>query len=148
MLFEFATVAAFLLMGAIFVLGALFFGILIRPNNPEEEKSSIYECAERPIGGAWFRFNPRFYILALVFIVFDVEIALMYPVATVFRSWAANGMGWVALVEIATFLGILFAGLAYIWARGDLNWIKQIQREKVMDEKTLKKVISDASATH
>ena len=148
MLFEFATVAAFLLMGAVFVLGALILGILIRPNNPEEEKSSIYECAERPIGGAWFRFNPRFYILALVFIVFDVEIALMYPVATVFRSWAANGLGWVALIEIATFLGILFAGLAYIWARGDLNWIKQIQREKVMDETILKKVISDASATH
>ena len=148
MLFEFATVAAFLLMGAIFVLGALLFGVLVRPDWPEKEKSSTYECAERPIGGAWFRFNPRFYILALIFIVFDVEIALMYPVATVFRSWVDNGLGWVALVEIATFLGILFAALVYVWARGDLNWIKQIQHEKVMDEKILKRVISDASATH
>ena len=147
MLFEYAIVAAFLLLGAIFVLGALVFGILVRPNRPSKEKSSTYECGERPIGVAWFRFNPRFYILALVFIVFDVEIALMYPVATVFRSWVENGNGWVALIEIAAFLGILFAALAYIWARGDLNWIKQIQREKVMDEKTLKQVIRDAS-TH
>ena len=146
MLFEYAIVAAFLLLGAIFVLGALVFGILVRPNRPSKEKSSTYECGEIPIGSAWFRFNPRFYVLALVFIVFDVEIALMYPVATVFRKWVTNDNGWVALIEIAAFLGILFAALAYIWARGDLDWIKQIQREKVMDEKTLKQVIRDASS--
>lgn len=148
MLFEFATVAAFLFMGAFFILGALLLGIFIRPNNPEAEKSSTYECGEIPIGGAWFRFNPRFFVLALVFIVFDVEIALMFPVATVFRSWVDSGFGWLALVEIATFLGILFAALVYVWARGDLNWIKQIQREKVMDEQIFKKVIGNAPATH
>ena len=80
------------------------------------------------MGQAWFNFNPRFYIIALIYIVFDVEIAFVYPVATVFSRWVGAGRGLFALVEIALFVAILLLGLAYVWAKGDLNWIRTMRR--------------------
>ena len=124
MLTAYASVAAFFLVAIIFVLGALLFGRVIRPNRPYPEKRETYECGEQPVGPAWFNFNPRFYIIALIFIVFDVEIAFIYPVARVFRSWQTQGSGWFAFVEIFTFVAILLVGLAYVWRKRDLDWIR------------------------
>jgi NADH-quinone oxidoreductase subunit A len=127
MLMAYASVAAFFLVAIGFVLGSLLFGKLIRPDNLYAEKVETYECGEAPVGPAWFNFNPRFYIVALIYIIFDVEIAFIYPVATVFRRWVDQGSGLFALIEIFLFVAILMVGLVYVWAKGDLEWIRSIK---------------------
>ena len=124
--FDFAQVLVFMLLAVGFVLAALTFSRIVAPKVPGPDKGVIYECGERPIGDAWFKFNPRFYIIALVFVVFDVEIALTFPVAVVFRAWKESGVGLIALSELLIFMLILISGLAYVWKKGDLEWIKQI----------------------
>ena len=127
--FHFANVLLFSATAILFVFGSLLAGHFLRPRAPTREKSMIYECGEKPIGQAWFNFNPRFYLIALVFVIFDVELAFIYPVVTVFRDWIARGQGVLALAEIATFVGILAVGLVYIWAKGDLEWLKRLPVE-------------------
>jgi NADH-quinone oxidoreductase subunit A len=127
MLMAYASVAAFFLVAIGFVVGSLLVGKLIRPDNLYAEKVETYECGEAPVGPAWFNFNPRFYIVALIYIIFDVEIAFIYPVATVFRRWVDQGNGLFAFVEIFVFVAILMVGLAYVWAKGDLEWIRSIK---------------------
>ena len=127
MLMAYASVAAFFLVAIVFVLGALVLGKFIRPAHMYEEKLTTYECGEEPVGSAWFNFNPRFYIIALIYIVFDVEIAFIYPVATVFKRWVTQGSGWFAFLELISFVGILMLGLAYVWAKGDLEWIRSMR---------------------
>lgn len=124
--FDFAMVLIFVVAGVGFAVANLLIGALLRPRFPNPDKAMIYECGERPIGPAWFNFNPRFYIIALVFVIFEVEIALTIPVALIFRDWVFQGKGVVALVEILAFILILFTGLVWIWARRDLDWIKRI----------------------
>src|SRR5262249_21185621 len=108
----------------------LGLGLLLRPSNPNPGKLTTYECGEPPSGPAWINFNIRFYLIALVFVIFDVELAFIYPVAAVFKQWIADGRGGVALAEIAAFLGILFVGLIYVWAKGDLEWLKRLPVER------------------
>jgi NADH-quinone oxidoreductase subunit A len=127
MLFEYASVGAFFLVAILFVFGALLFGRFLRPNRMYVKKLETYECGEEPVGQAWFNFNPRFYIIALIYIVFDIEIAFIYPVAAVFKRWVSAGQGWFALVEVLVFIGILMLGLAYVWVKGDLEWIRTIR---------------------
>ena len=127
MQFDFAMVLVFVVAAVGFALTNLLIGALLRPKFPNLEKEMIYECGERPIGGAWFNFNPRFYIIALIFVIFEVEIALTIPVALVFRKWVYDGIGLVALAEILAFVAILFTGLIWIWVRKDLEWVKQIE---------------------
>jgi NADH-quinone oxidoreductase subunit A len=127
MLMAYASVAAFFLVAIGFILGSLLFGKLLRPNNLYPEKLETYECGEAPVGPAWFNFNPRFYIIALIYIVFDVEIAFVYPVATVFKRWVEQGSGLFAFVEIFLFVAILMLGLVYVWVKGDLEWIRSIK---------------------
>jgi NADH-quinone oxidoreductase subunit A len=103
----------------------LTIGWLLRPKVDEDAKLGVYECGETPIHQAWFNFNPRFYIVALIFLIFDVEVAFTYPVAVVFKRWVEEGAGYVALFEIALFVGILAIGLAYIWVKGDLEWVRR-----------------------
>lgn len=127
MLMAYASVAAFFLVAIGFIVGSLLAGKLIRPNNLYAEKLETYECGEAPVGPAWFNFNPRFYIIALIYIVFDVEIAFIYPVATVFKRWVDQGDGLFALCEILVFVAILMLGLLYVWLKGDLEWIRAIK---------------------
>lgn len=101
----------------------------IRPHRPNPEKLTTYECGEDPTGTAWGQFNPRFYIVALIFILFDVEIVFLFPWATVFGKKelieGTNGIwGWFALAEMFIFIAVLSLGLAYAWAKGFLDWIK------------------------
>ncbi len=126
MQFDFAVVGIFLAAAFAIVGLALLLGRLVRPNHPDPVKSSTYECGELPIGSGWFNFNPRFYQLALLFLVFDVEIALTWPVAVVARRWIAEGKGGTAVVEILLFLAILVVALAFLWGRGDLDWVRDI----------------------
>lgn len=127
MKFDFAMVLVFAVSAIGFALTNLLVGALLRPRFPNPEKEMIYECGEVPTGSAWFNFNPRFYIIALVFVVFEVEIALTIPVALVFRQWVYDGIGVLAFVEILAFIAILFTGLIWIWVRKDLEWVKRIE---------------------
>ncbi len=112
-----------------FVFAALFVGRFFRPKVEHTPlKDAPYECGEEPVRGAWFNFNPRFYLIALVFVIFDVEIALILPVAAVLRDWTQAGRGVVALAEVALFVLILLGALVYVWLRGDLRWVKDLRR--------------------
>jgi len=127
--FHFANVLVFSALAILFVLGSLVAGRFLRPHNPTAEKSMIYECGEKPIGHAWYNFNPRFYLIALVFVIFEVEIAFMYPVASVYRYFIEKGQGMLAFLEIFVFVAILAVGLAYVWAMGDLEWVKGLKQD-------------------
>ena len=126
MLFQFANVLVF--FGFALLLCGLMLGLgsLLRPSNPQPAKLSTYECGEPPSGSAWINFNIRFYLVALVFVIFDVEVAFVYPVAVAFRGYVESGRGLVALAELLLFVGILFVGLIYVWAKRDLEWLKRV----------------------
>lgn len=126
---DFGTILLYLVGGAIFVVIGLLTSRLIRPNRPNHEKLTTYESGEEPIGNAWIQFNPRFYVVALIFIIFDVELAFLFPWATVFGRKelieATDGTwGWFSLIEMFIFIAVLALGLAYAWAKGHLDWIK------------------------
>jgi len=122
--FDFAQVLVFLLIAVGFVFAALTASRIVAPQVTVPDKSEIYECGERPIGEAWFNYHPRWYVIALIFVVFDVEIALTFPVAVVFKAWNEMGApGWIAFGELMVFVGVLLAGLVYVWKKGDLDWI-------------------------
>jgi NADH-quinone oxidoreductase subunit A len=128
MSFDFAVILLFFGFGAAFVFLLLFVARLLGPKPaPSRDKLLPYECGEIPVGPAWFNFNPRFYIVALIFVIFEVEVAFMYPVTVVFRDWAAAGRGLLAFGEILVFVLVLAAGLAYVWAKGDLEWVKRLR---------------------
>ncbi len=129
MYFQFASVAVMFLLGLGLCGIMLGLGALLRPSNPHPGKLSTYECGEPPSGPAWINFNIRFYLIALVFVIFDVELAFIYPVAAVFRDWVVTrGQGLFALAELALFVGILAVGLVYVWVKGDLQWLKRLPR--------------------
>ncbi|ATH06403.1 NADH-quinone oxidoreductase subunit A [Halobacteriovorax marinus] len=111
----------------VMVVGALVVGILVRPNNPNDLKLSAYECGEEPVGTAWSNFNIRFYVIALIFIIFDVEGALMFPVAVVFKKFNEIGEGTVVFASLLLFISILIEGVVYCWKKGDLDWVRSYQ---------------------
>lgn len=125
----FGEVLIFIIGGIIFLSGGLITAWLIRPSRPNEEKLTTYESGEEPLGNAWGRINIRFYLVALIFLLFEVETVFLFPWATVFGDKElmeqTNGTwGWYTLIEMFVFLGILALGLAYAWAKGFLNWPK------------------------
>jgi NADH-quinone oxidoreductase subunit A len=128
--FEFGAVAAFAVMAIAFGFGGITLGQVAGPRMPTAAKSTIYECGEPTIGSAWFNFNPRFYLIALVFVIFEVEIALTFPVVAVYKDWIAmgNGLGLVALGELLLFTAILVLGLVWVWVHGDLEWVKKLAK--------------------
>jgi NADH-quinone oxidoreductase subunit A len=121
MYFDFSNVLVFAGVAAFFILAALTFGRVVRPHRPDPEKLSTYECGEETIGTSWVRFNARFTVVALVFLIFDVEVAVLFPWAAIFKE---PGVRLLALVEILLFMGILAVGFAYVWVKGDLGWLK------------------------
>ncbi|HET6574878.1 MAG TPA: NADH-quinone oxidoreductase subunit A [Fimbriiglobus sp.] len=150
-----ATILVFVAVGVGFLAFNLLVGRLVRPNRPSREKGDVYECGEEPIGSAWIQFDLRFYVVALLFVVFDVEIAFFFPWAVVFgsanraadanlpvaqRVEAAAALGAstppeaaametlarLAFVDLLVFFGILLVGFAYLWRRGDLEWVRSV----------------------
>jgi NADH-quinone oxidoreductase subunit A len=126
--FDFGAVLVFAVVAIGFALGGITLSRVLGPRIPNAEKSTIYECGERPVGIAWFNFNPRFYLVALVFVIFEVDIALTFPVVAVYRSWveASPSLAWVAFAELFLFTAILAVGLVWVWAHGDLEWVKNL----------------------
>jgi NADH-quinone oxidoreductase subunit A len=151
--------------GAVVVLLALplVFGRLVRPRLPTPEKDAIYECGEPAIGSSYIQFDLRFYVVALLFIIFDVEVAFFFPWASVYGSTmqladaelgaearhnlsarllnvepsqldpanvitpeVATQLGWTGFFDILVFFAVLLVGFAYVWKRGDLDWIRAL----------------------
>ena len=115
---EYLSVLIFIVVGTGIVLFTFFLASLLRPRNPYPKKGAPYECAEEPIGDSWIKFNPHFYIFALIFVIFDVEVVFLFPWAVAFGQ-----LGLFALVEMVIFILILFFGLYYAWKRGVLKWV-------------------------
>ena len=92
---------------------------VLAPRRKTLDKMSTYECGEEVEGPAWVKFNIRFYVVALIFIIFDVEVVFLFPWAVVYKE-----LGLFAFVEMMIFIGVLSIGLAYVWRKGDLEWVK------------------------
>lgn len=126
-------------VGIGFILLNLTLGKLLRPAKMDFEKGQIYECGEPTIGSAWVQFDLRFYVVALLFVIFDVEMAFSFPWAVVFGQGihemdkgtaGANTLAWIAFGDILFFFGVLLVGFAYLWKKGDLNWVRSLSAQK------------------
>ena len=127
------SITIFTVFGAGFVFVNLAVGAIARPKIPNPEKSAVYECGEPSIGSSWVQFDLRFYIVALVYLIFDVEVALFYPWAVAYGSAAdlgsrigmtASEIRGVAIVDMLFFFGVLLVGFAYLWRFGYLDWVR------------------------
>jgi NADH:ubiquinone oxidoreductase subunit 3 (subunit A) len=124
---DFLTAYSSILVFLVVVVGFLAFNLVfwkvIRPSRYSEEKLTTYECGENPTGSAWIQFNIRFYVFALIFVVFDVEAVFLFPWAVVFKR-----LGFMAFAEGLVFIAILAVALAYVWRKGDLEWVRTEDR--------------------
>jgi NADH-quinone oxidoreductase subunit A len=125
----FGEILLFIVGGLLFIVATLFVSRLVRPDRPSAEKLATYESGEEPVGPAWVQFNIRFYIIALLFLLFEAEIILLFPWATVFAKKELIGQtngrwGWFSVMEAVIFIVVLALGLAYAWRNGFLDWIK------------------------
>jgi NADH-quinone oxidoreductase subunit A len=109
----------FIVAGIAMSLGALVFGQLVRTRLPHPEKAAPYECGEPTIGTSWVQFDLRFYVVALVFLIFDIEIALFYPWAVVYKE-----AGIAAMWDMLFFFGVIVVGFLYLWRFGYLDWVR------------------------
>ena len=164
----------FFAIGIFFLFFHLMMGKAIRPAKPDAEKMTIYECGEPTVGSAWVQFDLRYYVVALLFVIFDVEVAFFFPWAVVFGNantlarenisheqrvnatrelvpeflrdtskagaegtvepmdpGTAYPLALLAFVDILVFFGVLLVGFAYLWRRGDINWVRSTAAEKV-----------------
>lgn len=149
------------------LLAPLVIGWFLRPNAPNVEKKATYECGEPTIGTSNVQFDLRFYVVALLFIVFDVEVAFFFPWAVVFGKTkalaqseerlgnderlvissallgrpqsepvpqeAAKKLLWILLADLLVFFGVVLVGFAYVWKRGDLDWVRSIARQRAIE---------------
>lgn len=133
MLTEFGKIFIFIILAIVFVIITLLINKLLRPERPTYEKLKVYECGENPEGSPWVKFNIRFYVVALIFLIFDVEVVLLFPWALNYKEYGLYGF----LVGII-FLVVLGLGMAYEWRKGDLEWARPTPQPPVLD-KLLKK---------
>jgi NADH:ubiquinone oxidoreductase subunit 3 (subunit A) len=115
---DYLDVAIFSLVGLGFVSITLTMSRLVAPLEPNEKKLATYECGEVPIGDPWIQFHVRYYIFALIFVIFDIEAVFLYPWGLVFRR-----LGVFGFVEMMIFIAVLALGLAYAWRKGVLDWV-------------------------
>lgn len=130
MYFDYLTALVFAAVGFVFVFANLVIASVLRPRRKSDAGLETYECGEEAIGDAWIQFDIRYYTVALVYVIFAVEIAFLFPWALVFKDAIADqglaqgtGIGVFVLLEGVLFIVILFLGLAYVWAKGDLDWV-------------------------
>ncbi len=129
MLTEFGKILIFIILAIVFVIITLFINKLVRPNKPTREKQLTYECGENPEGSPWVKFNIRFYVVALIFLIFDVEVVLLFPWALTYKDYGVYGF----LVGLI-FLLVLGLGMAYEWRKGDLEWARPTPKAPKLDD--------------
>lgn len=134
MLTEFGKIFIFIILAIIFVIITLTINKLIRPDRPSREKQKVYECGENPEGSPWVKFNIRFYVVALIFLIFDVEVVLLFPWALTYKDFGLYGF----IVGII-FLLVLFLGMAYEWRKGDLEWARPTPKAPKLSDLLKKK---------
>jgi NADH-quinone oxidoreductase subunit A len=111
-------------VGFVFVFANVILGSIIRPRRTTDQGLETYECGEETIGESWIQFDIRYYTVALIYVIFAVEIAFLFPWAMVLKkAFSLPGMGWYTVVDGVLFLLILFLGLASVWSKGDLDWV-------------------------
>lgn len=134
----------FVVGGIAMVLGALTLGWFLRPKRPNPDKAATYECGEPTIGSSWIQFDLRFYVVALVFVIFDVEVALLYPWAVVFGGGATpdapasvlRNVRWAALADMLFFFGVIVVGFLYLWKYGYLDWVRSYTSDEVAERRS------------
>jgi len=118
-------VAILIVFAAALAIAALAIAWIVRPHDPYPQKQETYECGMSPIGEAWGQFFVRYYLIALVFVIFDVEAIFLFPWATIFKTLSSPSiMGFWPAAEAGIFILILLIGLAYVWRKGDLEWLR------------------------
>jgi len=174
----------FTVLGVVFLLLPLVIGLFVRPTNPTTQKLAAYECGEPTIGSSYVQFDLRFYVVALLFIIFDVEVAFFFPWAAVFGGATqlldarltpdarmqisekllnhpagtlatenvvtpvvAHSLAMSGLVDILVFFGVLLVGFAYVWKRGDLDWVRALTAEKAQRDATTRAGKSKPAST-
>ena len=125
MLAEWSFVGVFLVIALIFPVLGLLTAWLLRPKRPGPIKKSTYECGLETVGDTWIQFKVQYYIYALVFVIFDIEIAFLLPWAVAHTGLATAGgvLNWLPLIEVTIIVAILLCGLFYAWRKGALEWI-------------------------
>jgi NADH-quinone oxidoreductase subunit A len=125
--FNFTNVFIFIILGLLMTFMIIMISRILAPRVQDvPDKFTTYECGERPVGSARILFNFRFYSVALAFLIFDIDLAFVFPAVVVYKRWLQLDAGLFALLEIVVFVGILFLGLIYMWNRGDLEWAKEV----------------------
>jgi NADH-quinone oxidoreductase subunit A len=114
---QYTAIGLFFLIATVFASLPLVAAKIFRPKKPSPYKLDPYECGVEKVGDAWIQFKVQYYLYALIFIVFDVEVVLILPWAVAFKS-----LGLIAFIEMAIFLFILLLGLIYVWKKRDLEW--------------------------
>ncbi|MFN8354003.1 MAG: NADH-quinone oxidoreductase subunit A [Spirosomataceae bacterium] len=140
MISDFGYILLYIITGIVFLVAMFGVSRLLRPDRPNIEKNSTYESGEEPEGNANVKFNIRFYVVALLFVLFEVELVFLFPWATVFGQTSlieeTNGLwGWFSLGEMFVFVGILALGLAYAWVKGHLDWVRPQPKTPVFKSK-------------
>lgn len=126
--YDLSVVLIFALFGIAFVVFTVAgLSRLLRPSSlPEDEPAKVetYECGEPAVGSSWVRFDIRFYTVALIFLIFDVEVLFLFPWAVIFKSLRTANVGLFVLLEMLVFIAILLVGFIYCWRKGDMDWVK------------------------
>ena len=124
MYFDYLNVLVFGAVGLAFVFANMLIASVIRPRRATDQGLEVYECGEPTIGETWIQFDIRYYTVALIYVIFAVEIAFLFPWAMVLReAFQDPAIGWYAVIKGVIFVVILFFGLAAVWAKGDLDWV-------------------------
>jgi len=110
------------IMATLFSGGFILLSAIIGRKKPSESKLSVYECGVEPVGNARERFSVKFFLVAMLFIIFDIEVVFLFPWAVLFKDFVAQGMGVFMLIEMGIFIGILALGLLFVWRKGALDW--------------------------
>ncbi|MFN0200881.1 MAG: NADH-quinone oxidoreductase subunit A [Bacteroidia bacterium] len=123
-----ANILLYFILGTICISAVIVLSYFLAPHKPNPEKLTTYECGEDAVGNTKVQFNMRFYVIGLIFLLFDVEILFLFPWSTVFadEQLLKNIPNWgiFTFIEMSLFVLILLAGLVYVWAKGDLEWAK------------------------
>jgi NADH-quinone oxidoreductase subunit A len=141
--YQLLNVLVFTLVGIAFVVVTVeVVGRLLRPKvktPAEPAKEETYECGEPAVGSSWVRFDIRFYTVALIFLIFDVEVTFLYPWALVFSAFRVEELGLLVFTEVFLFLAILGVGFIYCWKKGDLDWVKTQPKRAFPEERVAAK---------
>jgi len=120
---QYLPVLLFILVGSLVGIGPIALGYILGPNRPDEAKNSPYECGFEAFEDARMKFDVRYYLVAILFILFDLEIAFLFPWATIFKDIVANdSIKLFGFFEMLVFVVILVIGYVYAWAKGALEW--------------------------